>query len=44
MAAIFAHQIRFLAEPADIALGISADGNGPSVLAGLRGGQGTAAC
>jgi D-sedoheptulose 7-phosphate isomerase len=36
MAAIFAHQIRYLAEPADIALGISADGNCPSVLAGLE--------
>jgi D-sedoheptulose 7-phosphate isomerase len=35
MAAIFAHQIRYLAEPADIALGISTDGNCPSVLAGL---------
>jgi D-sedoheptulose 7-phosphate isomerase len=34
--AIFAHQIRFLAEPADIALGISADGNSGSVLAGLE--------
>ena len=34
--AIFAHQIRFLADPADIALGISADGNSPSVLAGLE--------
>jgi D-sedoheptulose 7-phosphate isomerase len=34
--AIFAHQIRFLAEPADIALGISTDGNCPSVLAGLQ--------
>jgi D-sedoheptulose 7-phosphate isomerase len=33
--AIFAHQIRYLAEPADIALGISADGASPSVLAGL---------
>ena len=31
--AIFAHQIRYLADPADIALGISAQ---PSVLAGLR--------
>jgi D-sedoheptulose 7-phosphate isomerase len=31
--AIFAHQIRFLAGPADIALGITAS---PSVLAGLR--------
>ena len=36
MAAIFAHQIRYLAEPADIALGICADGNCPSVLAGLE--------
>jgi D-sedoheptulose 7-phosphate isomerase len=35
VAAIFAHQIRFLADPADIALGISADGNSVSVLAGL---------
>jgi D-sedoheptulose 7-phosphate isomerase len=34
--AIFAHQIRFLAGPADIAMGISADGDSPSVLAGLR--------
>ncbi len=36
MAGIFAHQLRYLAEPADIALGISADGNCASVLAGLR--------
>jgi D-sedoheptulose 7-phosphate isomerase len=36
MAGVFAHQIRYLAEPADIALGISADGNCPSVLAGLE--------
>jgi D-sedoheptulose 7-phosphate isomerase len=36
VAAIFAHQIRYLADPADIALGISADGNSPSVLAGLE--------
>jgi D-sedoheptulose 7-phosphate isomerase len=35
MAAIFAHQLRYLAEPADIALGICADGNCPSVLSGL---------
>ncbi len=35
VAAIFAHQIRFLADPADIALGISVDGNSASVLAGL---------
>jgi D-sedoheptulose 7-phosphate isomerase len=33
---IFAHQIRYLAEPTDIALGISSDGNSPSVLAGLQ--------
>jgi D-sedoheptulose 7-phosphate isomerase len=36
MAEIFAHQVRYLAEPADIALGISADGNCPSVLRGLE--------
>ncbi|MGH3249551.1 MAG: D-sedoheptulose-7-phosphate isomerase [Trebonia sp.] len=36
VAEIFAHQIRFLARPVDIALGISADGNGASVLAGLK--------
>jgi D-sedoheptulose 7-phosphate isomerase len=35
MAAIFAHQLRYLAGPADIALGISADGNCASVLSGL---------
>jgi len=35
MAAVFAHQIRYLAEPADIGLGISTDGNCASVLAGL---------
>ncbi len=39
MAGIFAHQIRFLAGPADIALGISADGSCPSVLAGLQAGR-----
>jgi D-sedoheptulose 7-phosphate isomerase len=32
---IFAHQIRYLAAPEDIALGISADGHCASVLAGL---------
>jgi D-sedoheptulose 7-phosphate isomerase len=32
---VFAHQIRYLVKPADIALGISATGNCPSVLAGL---------
>jgi D-sedoheptulose 7-phosphate isomerase len=36
MAGIFAHQIRYLSEPADIALGISVDGNCPAVLAGLQ--------
>jgi D-sedoheptulose 7-phosphate isomerase len=36
LAEIFAHQIRYLAEPADIALGISVDGNCPSVLRGLE--------
>ena len=36
VAAIFAHQIRYLADPADIALGISADGNSVSVQAGLQ--------
>jgi D-sedoheptulose 7-phosphate isomerase len=35
LAGVFAHQIRHLGEPADIALGISA-GNCPSVLAGLQ--------
>src|SRR6202453_4888623 len=36
LAEIFAHQVRYLAEPADIALGISTDGNCPSVLRGLE--------
>jgi len=35
MSAIFSHQLRYLATPADIALGISADGNCASVLSGL---------
>jgi D-sedoheptulose 7-phosphate isomerase len=35
MAAIFSHQLRYLATSADIALGISADGNCASVLAGM---------
>jgi D-sedoheptulose 7-phosphate isomerase len=35
MAAVFSHQLRYLAEPADIGLGISADGNCSSVLSGL---------
>ena len=34
--AIFAHQLRYLAGPDDIALGIAADGRSPSVLAGLE--------
>jgi D-sedoheptulose 7-phosphate isomerase len=36
VAAIFAHQLRAVARPADIAMGISADGGSPSVLAGLE--------
>ena len=36
IAEIFAHQIRYLAAPEDIALGISADGDCASVQAGLR--------
>jgi D-sedoheptulose 7-phosphate isomerase len=36
LAEIFAHQIRLLAEPADIALGLSADGDCVNVLSGLR--------
>jgi len=35
MAAIFSHQLRYLATPTDIALGISTDGNCASVLSGL---------
>lgn len=35
LAEVFAHQIRFLAEPADIALGISTDGECENVLRGL---------
>lgn len=33
---IFAHQVRLLAEPADVGLGLSADGNCVNVLNGLR--------
>src|ERR1700756_2913938 len=36
MDAIFSHQLRAVARPADIAMGISADGASPSVLAGLE--------
>jgi D-sedoheptulose 7-phosphate isomerase len=41
MSAIFSHQLRYLARPADIALGISAlgiaaEGDSPSVVAGLE--------
>ena len=36
LAEVFAHQIRFLAEPADIALGISADGGCENVRRGLE--------
>lgn len=35
MADVFAHQIQYLAEPTDIALGISVDGTSASMLAGL---------
>jgi len=35
VASIFSHQIRAVARPDDIAMGISADGGSPSVLAGL---------
>jgi len=35
MDAIFSHQLRYLAEPGDIAIGICATGNCGSVLAGL---------
>jgi D-sedoheptulose 7-phosphate isomerase len=35
LAETFAHQIRFLAEPADIALGLSTDGGCENVLRGL---------
>ncbi|HTI24927.1 MAG TPA: SIS domain-containing protein [Kutzneria sp.] len=33
---VFAHQIRFLAEPADIALALSVDGDCPNILRGLQ--------
>jgi D-sedoheptulose 7-phosphate isomerase len=36
IAAIFSHQLRYLAGPADIALGIMTDRDSPSVLAGLE--------
>jgi len=36
LAEVFAHQIRLLAEPADIALGLSADGDCVNVLRGLE--------
>ena len=36
LAGIFAHQLRYLAEPADIALGICTDGTSPAVLTGLE--------
>jgi D-sedoheptulose 7-phosphate isomerase len=36
LAETFAHQIRFLGEPADIALGLSTDGNCANVLRGLE--------
>jgi D-sedoheptulose 7-phosphate isomerase len=36
MSAIFSHQLRYLARPSDIALGIAADGDSPAVTAGLE--------
>jgi len=36
LAEVFAHQLRFVADPADIALGLSADGDCENVLRGLR--------
>ena len=36
MSAIFSHQLRYLARPADIALGIAAESDSPSVMAGLE--------
>jgi D-sedoheptulose 7-phosphate isomerase len=36
VAAIFAHQLRYLASPADIALGIASGGRSPSVRVGLE--------
>jgi D-sedoheptulose 7-phosphate isomerase len=36
LAAVFARQLRLLAQPGDIALGISADGRCPSVRSGLQ--------
>jgi D-sedoheptulose 7-phosphate isomerase len=33
---VFAHQIRYLAEPADVALGLSTDGHCENVLRGLQ--------
>jgi len=35
-AQVYAHQLRYLAAPEDIALGVSVDGNDPAVLAGLE--------
>jgi D-sedoheptulose 7-phosphate isomerase len=36
LAEVFAHQLRYLAEPEDVALGLSSDGNDPAVLRGLE--------
>jgi D-sedoheptulose 7-phosphate isomerase len=36
LAEVFAHQLRYLAEPEDIALGLSSDGHDPAVLRGLE--------
>ncbi len=39
LASVFSHQIRYLGEPADIALGIALEENCPSVVGGLRTGS-----
>ena len=36
LASVFSHQIRYLGEPADIALGIALEENCPSAIGGLR--------
>src|SRR5579859_5595056 len=41
MAEVFAHQLGKLAEPGDVAIGLSADGNCQSVLAGLAAARAT---
>jgi D-sedoheptulose 7-phosphate isomerase len=36
LAEVFAHQLRYLVEPEDVALGLSSDGHDPAVLRGLE--------